>query len=189
MMLMAELQEMADKGAWHGVHVTNLTSGERKAVIRSSMCIKDKCAASGAFYNMKDRLVTGGDQQYKWLHDNLSSSTASTTSVMAIAAIAARKRRSIMVIYIGGAFLNADITSMEMKFHMRLNKMLTVMLVIIRPEHSKFMENKCTSVVQLDNVLDGCVETAAFWYTNMCFALMSDGFAANPCGPYGFSTK
>ena len=51
---------MVDKKVWHGVHSTNLTSAERKAVIRSSMFLKDKYMASGAFDKLKARLVDGG---------------------------------------------------------------------------------------------------------------------------------
>ena len=58
--IMAELQQMVDKGVWHGIHFTDLNSLERKAVIRSSMFLKDKYAASGAFDKMKARLVAGG---------------------------------------------------------------------------------------------------------------------------------
>ncbi len=66
-----------------------------------------------------------------------------------------------MVMGIGGNFLNADITSTGIKVHMRLSKMLTAMLAIICPEHSKFVEKQGASVVQLDNALYGSVEAAA----------------------------
>ena len=85
---------------------------------------------------------------------------------------------------IGGAFLNADITSTGIKVHIRLNKMLTAMLVLIYPEHLKFVERQGTSVVQLDKALYGCVEAAALWYTNLCTTLVSGGLDANlydPC--------
>ncbi len=45
-----------------------------------------------------------------------------------------------MAMDIGGAFLNADIASTGIKVQLRLNKILTAMLVIICPEHSKFVE-------------------------------------------------
>ncbi len=45
-----------------------------------------------------------------------------------------------MVMDIGGAFLNADITITGIKVHMRLSNMLTAMLVLICPEHAKFVE-------------------------------------------------
>ena len=67
--------------------------------------------ASGAFDKLKARLVVGGDQQDKELYDNMSSPKASTASVLAVASIAAHEGRSVVVMDIGGAFLNADITS------------------------------------------------------------------------------
>lgn len=185
--IMAELKQMVDKKVWHGVHSTSLTHVERKAVIRSSMFLKDKYMASGAFDKLKARLVAGGDQQDKELYDNLSSPTASTASVLAVASIAAREGRSVVVMDIGGAFLNADITSTGVKVHMRLDKVLTAMLVLISPEHSQFIEEQGTSVVQLDKALYGCVEAAALWYANLCSTLALDGFAPNPYDPCIFN--
>ena len=48
---------------------------------------------------------------------------------------------------IGGAFLNADITSTGVKVHMRLDKVLTAMLVLVSPKHLHFVEEQGTSVV------------------------------------------
>jgi hypothetical protein len=79
---------MTDKKVWHGVHSTSLTAAMLKAVIRSSMFLKDKYMASGAFDKLKARLMVGGDQQDKELYDNMSSPTASTVSVLAVASIA-----------------------------------------------------------------------------------------------------
>ena len=182
--IMAELQQMVDKKVWHAVHTFDLTAVERKAVIRSSMFLKDKYMASGMFDKFKARLVAGGDQQDKELYDNLSSPTASTTSVLAIASIAAHESRSVIVMDIGGAFLNADITNTGIKVHMRLNRVLTAMLVLIDPEHAKFVEEHGTSVVELNKALYGCVEAAALWYANLCATLKRDGFIPNcydPC--------
>ena len=92
-----------------------------------------------------------------------------------------------MVMDIDGAFLNADITSTGIKVHMRLSKMLTAMLVLICPEHSKFVERQGTSVVQLDKALYGCVEAAALLYTNLCTTLVSGGFTANQYDPCVFN--
>ena len=59
--IMAELQQMVDKRVWHAVHLGNLSEDQRKRVIRSSMFLKDKYLASGAFERFKARLVAGGD--------------------------------------------------------------------------------------------------------------------------------
>jgi hypothetical protein len=106
---------------------------------------------------------------------------------MAIVAITAREKRSIMVMDIGDDFLNADITSTGIKVHMRLSKMLTFMLVIICPEHSKFVERQGTSVVLCGKALYRYVEATTLWYTNLCITLVSGGFAANPYDPCVFN--
>jgi hypothetical protein len=147
------------------------------------MFMKDKFTASGEFEKFKARLVAGGDQQEKELYENLSSPTGSTTSVLAVAAIAAFEGRSVTVMDIGGAFLNADITRTGIKVHMRLNRVLTSMLVLIDPEHARFVEERGTSVVELDKALYGCVEAAALWYTDLCATMRADGFAPNSYDP------
>jgi hypothetical protein len=63
------------------------------------------------------------------MYDNVFSLIVSTTSVLAVAAIADREGGSVMVMDIEGAFLDAYITGTAIKVHMRLNKVLTSMLV------------------------------------------------------------
>ncbi len=92
-----------------------------------------------------------------------------------------------MVMDIGGAFLNADITDTGIKVHMRLDKVLTSMLVLLCPGYSQFVEEKGTSVVQLDKALYGCDEAAALWYTNLCATFVGMGFAPNPYDPCVFN--
>jgi hypothetical protein len=57
--IMSELQQMLDKGVWHGVKLSHLTYKERTAIIRSSMFLKDKNFASGVFEKFMARLVAG----------------------------------------------------------------------------------------------------------------------------------
>jgi c-di-GMP-binding flagellar brake protein YcgR len=49
----SELQQMHDKLVWHGVHLRDLTKQQRRAIIRSSMFLKDKYMASGMFEKFK----------------------------------------------------------------------------------------------------------------------------------------
>ncbi len=83
----------------------------------------------------------------------------------------------------GGAFLNADITGTEIKVHMRLNRVLTAMLVLIYLNNAQFVEERGTSVVELDKALYGCVEAAALWYDNLCTITKEDVFSSNPYDP------
>ena len=178
--ILSELQQMLDKGVWHGVRLSHLTHAERKAIIRSSMFLKDKYFASGVFEKFKARLVAGGDQQDKGLYENLSSPTAATSSVLAAAAIAASEGRSAITIDIGGAFLNADIAPTGVKVHMRLDRMMTQLLIEIDASYKQFVEADGSMVVQLDKALYGCVEAAALWYSDLRGKLEKNGFVANP---------
>jgi hypothetical protein len=178
--IMAELRQMHDKRVWHGVHVSTLTREQRRSIIRSSMFLKDKKLASGAFDKFKARLVAGGDQQDKSLYDNLSSPTAASASVFAVTAIAATEHRVVEVIDIGGAFLNVDMASTGVIVHMRLNSIMTEMMLTIDPSYSAYVEDRGTMVVALDRALYGCVEASALWYTDLRLNLLQYGFIANP---------
>jgi hypothetical protein len=70
--IMAGLKQMLDKHVFHGVRTNDLTKTQRSAIIRSSMFLKDKYLASGAFEKLKARLVAGGNQQDKELYGDLS---------------------------------------------------------------------------------------------------------------------
>lgn len=176
----AELQQMLDKGVWHAVKTSSLSVAARKAIIRSTMFLKDKWTASGLFDKFKARLVAGGDQQDKQLYDNLSSPTAATSSVLAVAAICAAEHRQAMVIDIGGAFLNADMAPTGVTVHMRLDRIMTEILVKLDPTYAPFVETSGCCVVALDKALYGCVEASALWYSNLRDKLTSDGFVPNP---------
>jgi hypothetical protein len=177
--ILAELQQMLDKGVWHGVHTNKLTRSQRRSIIRSSMFLKDKFLASGAFEKFKARLVAGGNSQDKTLYENLSSPTVATTSVFTIAAIAAAEERHAVVIDIGGAFLHADLAPTGVDVHMRLDRTMATMLVQLDPTYRSFVEENGTIVVQLDKALYGCVEASALWYAHLRDTLERDGFEVN----------
>ena len=180
---MAELKQMVDKGVWHGIKVSGLSIAQRRAIIRSSMFLKDKYSASGVFDKFKARLVAGGEEKDKGLYENLSSPTAATSSVLTVAAIAASEGRNVITIDIGGAFLNADIAPTGIQVHMRLDRVMTQMLMQIDPTYQQYVEADGSMVVQLDKALYGCVEAAALWYADLRSKLEYDGFVANPYDP------
>ena len=178
--IMAELKQMLDKRVWHGVHTSSLTPLQRSAIIRSSMFLKDKYLASGAFERFKARLVAGGNQQDKGLYDDLSSPTVATSSVLTIAAIAAAEGRKVIAIDIGGAFLNADMSPTGIDVHMRLDRVMSSMLIQLDPSYEKFRDMNDTVVVKLDKALYGCVEASLLWYKDLKSKLIANGFVENP---------
>jgi hypothetical protein len=135
----------------------------RKRIIRSSMFLKDNYLASGAFDRFKARLVVGGDMQDKSLYDELSSPTAATSSVLAVAAVAANEFRQVITVDIGGASLNAHMPATGVKVHMRLDKVMTQLLLKIDPSYESSLEQSGTVIVELDKALYGCIEAASLW--------------------------
>ena len=90
-----ELKQMVDKGVWHGVHMQNLSSAHRKAILRSVTFLKDKYTAQNIFEKFKARVCVDGSKQDHALYENVSSPTAATASVLSCAAIAAAERRHV----------------------------------------------------------------------------------------------
>ena len=64
--------------------------------------------------------------------------------------------------------------------HMRLNKVMTQMLVEIDSSNREFVDHDGTMVVQLDKALYVCVETSNLWYNDLRGKLISNGFTTNP---------
>jgi len=179
---------MHDKLVWHGVHLQNLTKQQRKAIIRSSMFLKDKYFASDALEKFKARLIAGGDQQDRSMYEDLAAPTAATANVFAMAAaLAAREKRVVKTVDIGGAYLNASMAESEAIVHMQLDKVMTTILVKIDPKFAEFVTEDGSSVVQLDKALYGCVEAAHLWYLMLREKLEAYGFEANPAEPCVFN--
>jgi Reverse transcriptase (RNA-dependent DNA polymerase) len=133
---------------------------------------------TGAFDKLKARLVAGGNQQDRQLYDDLSAPTVSTSSVFSILAVAAHEGRHIAVTDIGGAFLHADMTT-GVDVYMRLDRVMTDMLVSAEKKYRPYVDDKGCLVVKLDKALYGCVESAALWYEHLATTLKSLGYETN----------
>ena len=177
--ILKELEQMLNKKVWTPVDFRQLTAEQRKAVIRSSMFLKEKFLATGEFEKLKARLVAGGDQQDKNLYDDLSAPTVSTSAVFTILSIAAHEGRHAAVVDIGGAFLNAEMKT-GVDVHMRLDRTMSELMTRLDPEYKKYLDNKGCVTVLLDRALYGCVESAALWYENLRETMQSLGYERNP---------
>ena len=132
------------------------------------------------FEKFKARLVAGGNTQNKAGYQDVSSPTATTSSILIVAAIAAAEHRRVMTIDVGGAFLNTDIKPTGVLVHVRLDKIMTGLLVEIAPEYAEFVTEDGCCVVELDRALYGTVEAAKLWYDLMSAKLINEGFVPNP---------
>ena len=136
-----ELSQMITKRVWTPVHVSELSQADRSRIIRSSMFIKEKFTAGGKFEKLKARLVAGGNIQDKGLYEDLAAPTVATCSVFSILSIAAAENRSISVVDIGGAFLNASMsTGVEVRMH--LDKTMTRTLADIEQSYIPYVDTR-----------------------------------------------
>jgi len=184
--MMAELQQIHRKKVWRAVDTKKLTAEEKGKIIRSSMFMKDKYVASGAFDKFKARLVAGGNGQDREIYDDLSSPTASTAAIMAIAELCAREGKKVMALDVGGAFLEVH---MEETVHMRLDRTMTRLLVTIDDSYAEYVEDNGTMVVLLLKALYGCVEASLLWYKHLVKKLRQWGFVPNVYEPCVFRKK
>ena len=169
---------MLDKKVWVPVQPSKLSSSEMSSIIRSSMFLKKKNFPNGKFEKYKARLVAGGDQQNKNLYDDLSSPTVSTSSVFTMSAVTAHENRHAAVVDIGGAFLNADMTT-GVNVYMRLDKTMSDILSSLDRTYGSYADSKGRVVVLLKKALYGCVESAALWYDNLHATMKSLGYTRN----------
>ena len=128
--IMVELKEILIKHVWNGVHTRGTSKKQRSAITRSYVFLNEKYLDFDAFERFKARLVAGNNKQDK-------DKTV---------------QRSIL------AFGNADMTGVEV--HIRLNRVMTSMVMQLDPSYEKYRELDATVVVRLDKVIYKCVEVS-----------------------------
>ena len=178
--IMSELQQMISKGVWHGVHLQDLTSSQRKTILRTVTFLKDKYTAQNIFEKFKARMCVDGSRQDRAMYEDVSSPTATTAAVLSCAAIAAAEGRQVMTIDVSGAFLHADMKLTGVTVHVQLDKVMTQFLVELEPKYAEFVRDDGTCVVELDKALYGTIEAAKLWYDNISATLEADGYVKNP---------
>ena len=108
--MILELGAMLRLNVWSPTLRSLVPKGQR--VIRSSMFMKKKHDAAGAFLRWNARLVAGGDQQDKHHYDldsELSSPTISMTALFILACIAVYHGWTVFTIDFASAFLHAHL--------------------------------------------------------------------------------
>jgi hypothetical protein len=122
------------------------------------------------------------------MYEDLAAPTAATANVFAMAAMAAREKRVEATVDIGGAYVNASMIESGVIVHMRLDKIMTSILVKIDPSFAEFVAEDGSSVVQLDKALYWCVEAEEhLWFLMLREKLKAYGIEANPVEPCVFN--
>ena len=184
-----ELETLLRKGVFHGIEYASLTQAQRKGIIRSQMNVTQKYAPSsdgnGRIKDkLKARLVGGGDGQDRNLYSRIdtSSPTASTSAILIIAQLAAAEGRHVISLDIGSAYLNAKMPKDDPNklVFMAIAPLIAGILTDIDPGFKKFSRPDGSIIVELDQALYGCIESALLWYKELSTFLGSIGFRPNP---------
>lgn len=184
-----ELETLLRKKVFRGRNYEDLTQAQRKGIIRSQMNVTQKYAPSSdgngrVKDKLKARLVGGGDGQDRNLYSrtDTSSPTASTSAILIIAQLAAAERRHVISLDIGSAYLNAKMPKDDPNklVFMAIAPIIADILIDIDPTYKKFLRTNGSIIVELDQALYGCIESALLWYKELSSFLASIGFVPNP---------
>jgi hypothetical protein len=157
---------------------SSLTESQRRKIIRSSMFLKEKYDGLGRFEKLKGRLVADGRMQDRSLYSDKVSPTAKLESIFIELTLAVMKNKCKAKVDIGGAYLNAFIEDGD-QIYMELSRELTLILVELFPELSRYVDKSGRLLVKILKALYGLVQSAALWYKVLTGFLQSLGFIPN----------
>jgi len=151
-------------------------------ILRSHMFLREKYNAIGVFEKIKARLVADGStQDGDDFHDeDISSPTACLESIFNMLKLVAVEKRHLLILDIGGAYLNAKI---DKPVYMYIQPDLVNILLNICPEYAKFKDSMGRMLTQIDKAMYGLVQSAKLWYNTISGVLEKDGYAPNPMDP------
>ena len=186
--ILLELSNILKKNVFTGRHFMSLSTSQKNSIIRSAMNITQKVAptsdGSGRTKDkVKARLVGGGDGQDRnhYTRADTSSPTFSITAIFIIAQVAAAERRHIVTLDIGSAYLNAPMPKddPDKLVFMRIQPDIATLLCKLDPAFTQFLARDGSLVVELDQALYGCIQSALLWHTEISNFLGSLLFLSN----------
>jgi hypothetical protein len=126
------------------------------------------------------------------LFEDKSSPTAKLESFTMIAAIAATgmtaaRNWNTAVMDIGGAYLNADISSHNVV--MRIDQQLVKYFVDARPDWKGVVRSNGSVLVKLSKALYGCIQSAKLWFDLLSSTLVSLGYVKHSLDECVFSKR
>ena len=110
---------------------------KRKRLISSQAFIKQKIKPDGTEDKTKARIVGGGHQQDRTLYPDSNSPTASITSIFVETSVSAKRKKKVVSLDIGSAYLN----SFQLNtVYMNLDKELSKIIVEMYPEYKQYVD-------------------------------------------------
>jgi hypothetical protein len=172
-----ELLQIVEMGALIPIHKKDI-NGQRP--IKSKTFLKKKYLPNKAFEKLKARLVVRGDMQFRnpWKVTPKAPTVAQASVNMTIA-IAAHQDNDIESIDITGAYLHAK-TPVEDKIIVVLGPVETKFLVELFPHLQEYVLDDGTMLMLVDGAMYGMIESARYWFENICKTLCEGGYKQNP---------
>ena len=129
---------LIDHRVMAGVYQSDILPGDEELTV--GLLVEDK-KVNGKHLKDRARIVAGGHRQNKSEYADLSTQTVNTESVFILLAVAAFEKRSIMVIDVRGAYLNAKMRSPGGRnTFVVIDGELAKMFVSVDPELAKFVD-------------------------------------------------
>ena len=151
---------------------------KKASILFSHMFLKEKFDAAGLFEKLKARLVGDGRTQIR--DEDYSSPTARIESIFNSLKITVEEDRAILVLDIGGAYLNAKI---DAEVFMWLGREVSSILIQIIPEYKDYTDERGRILVQVEKALYGLIQSAKLWYEHLTGVLRKNGFESNSIDP------
>lgn len=190
--ILLELSNLLKKRVFTGRHFHSLSKTQQASVIRSAMNVTQKVAptsdGSGRTKDkVKARLVGGGDGQDRnhYTRADTSSPTVSISAIFIIAQLAAAERRTVVTLDIGSAYLNAAMPKDDPSklVFMRISPDIAALIYKLDSHFAQFRAHDGSLVVELDQALYGCIQSALLWHTELSTFLRTLGFLPNDTDP------
>ena len=180
--LVAEIKNLiVDHASMEGVTLDAIEDGDE--VLSVNVIIEEK-AVNGRFVKDKARIIAGGHRQVKKEFAELSSQTVNTESVFILLAVAAYEKRSLMVIDVKGAYLNADMEGPRgRRTYVEVPPWLASIFVEVEPTLGHFVDRKGVLRMRVVKALYGCIQSAALWQQTLSKALIDMGFRISNYDP------
>ena len=190
--ILTELQNLTKKKVFTGRHLHELSDFQRKRILRSQMNITRKVAPNSdgtgrAADKVKARLVAGGDGQDRNMYSRseTSSPTATTSGLAIVLMLAAERGCHCVTADVGCAYLNAAMPKgdAEKLVFIKIAADIASTLIKVDPSMEAYVRADGTLIVELNQALYGCVESAQLWYTELTDTLKALGFRMNDTDP------
>jgi hypothetical protein len=171
-----EIQSLLNYNTWEYIKPADTTQDMAKSAIPCKIFLKMKYHANGEPNKLKSRLVAGGHRQKKGSYGETFAPTIATSNLLLSLSIGAYYKKPVATFDVPNAYLH--VTNVNNNI-MIINKEITDILLLDRPELQQFLTSKGTILVKLNKDLYGLKQSANGWYEALSTALVNAGYAKN----------